>query len=169
MKDKKLEVVHSSIGNVKKDTVSAEKHLYDILVKLPGPKKEMNLSKDQTKWWYWFGKEFLKTDQFTQLDLLHLQNAAVSMDARSKMIAKINKLNNADPDGTAGHVQVFKNNTTNVTGYQTMYEKATKQLDEVSAHFGLSIKDRQKMKVTETDNGQLSLFDKVLSELKSAQ
>lgn len=160
-----MEIVHNSTGN-KKAAEQEEQKLYEILVKLPGPKKEMNLTKDQRKWWYWFGREFLTSKQITKLDLMHLQNAAVSMDARSKMIAKINKLNNNDPDGTAGHVQVFKNKTTNVSGYQTMYEKATKQLDDVSAHFGLSIKDRQKLKPASADPKQLSIWDVVMQKLE---
>ncbi|MFD0763002.1 P27 family phage terminase small subunit [Lutibacter aestuarii] len=170
MKDSKMEIVHSSSGSVKKDATLEEKQLYEILEKLPSPKNEMNLTKDQRKWWYWFGKQFLTTKQFTQLDLMHLQTAAVSMDKRSKIIAKINKLNLLDKeDGVAGWVQVFENKTNNVTGYSTVYKQATEELDKVSAHFGLSIKDRQKLKVTEADNGQLSLWDKVLEQLKPAQ
>lgn len=170
MKDSKMKVVHNSSGIEKKETTSEEKQLYDILEKLPAPKKEMNLTKDQRKLWYWFGKQFLTTKQLMQLDLIHLQNAAISLDARNKMIKQINRLNDEDTkNGTAGWVQVFSNKTTNVSGYQTMYEKATKQLDDVSSHFGLSIKDRQKLKVENVDDGQLSLWDKVLDQLKPAQ
>jgi len=169
MKDRNLNVVHKASGEVKQHPSIEEKTLYNILEKLPAPKKEMNLSKDQKKCWYWFGKEFLTTKQFMQLDLIHLQNAAIWLDARNKAIAKINSLNEQDPDGVLGWVQTFANGTNNVTGYVTILDKAAKHLDEVSAHFGLSIKDRQKIKSVETDNGQLSLFDKVLNQLNQAQ
>ena len=156
-----MKVVHNNSETTKlTETTAAEKSLYEVLEKLPTPKKEFNLTKDQKKLWYWFGYEFLATRQLTTLDLMHLQNAAVSLDARNKMIAKINELNIKDPDGTAGWVQVFANRTTNVSGYQTMYEKATKQLDEVSAHFGLSFKDRHKLNEKQTsDPNQLSMFE----------
>lgn len=159
MNNKKLEVVHKSIGEIKGTSSLEEKKLYEILEKLPTPKKEFNLTKDQKKCWYWFGKEFLATKQLTELDLNHLVNAAISMDARNKMILKINLLNELDPDGTAGWVQVFQNKTTNVSGYQTMYEKATKQLEDISAHFGLSFRDRNKLKMPAGESGQLDMFD----------
>ena len=163
MKSNNLEVVHKSTGEIKSNSTAEEKTLYEVLEKLPSPKKEFNLTKDQVKCWYWFGKEFLATRQFSQVDLIHLQNAAMSMDARNKIIKVINAKNIADTEnGTAGWVQVFQNKTTNVSGYQTMYEKATKQLDDVSAHFGLSFKDRAKLKMPEGNNGQLDVFEEYL-------
>lgn len=169
MKDNNLEVVHSSSGKQKKEQTTEEKQLYNVLEKLPGPKKEMNLSKEQRKWWYWFGKEFLTTKQLAQSDLIHIQNAAIWMDARSKAISKINAINAKDPDGIKGWVQTFQNGANNVTGYVSILDKAAKHLDDVSAHFGLSIKDRQKLKPAEVNDNQYSLFETVLAQLKPAQ
>lgn len=162
--NKNMKIVHKSSGEIPLEVSNEDKGLYEILHKLPAPKKEMNLTKDQKKLWYWFGREFLSTRQFTTLDLIHLQNAAVSMDARNKMLVKINFENAKDEYGTAGWVQVFSNKTTNVSGYQTMYEKATKQLEDVSAHFGLSFKDRFKLKAPTTDPAQFDMFEHFLNK-----
>lgn len=165
MKQNKMKVVHQ---NTEPKQVSVEENssLYEILKELPKPETSLKLSASQKRWWYWFGVEFISTNQFSKMDLMHLQNAAVSMDARCKLIKKINDLNKADEDGVAGWVQVFPSKATNVTGYQTMYEKATKQLDDVSAHFGLSIKDRNKIKAVEGPNdNQLNLFDEMYKKL----
>ena len=159
----KMEIVHKSDESkkVSKEAVESSS-LYKILVDLPKPEAAMKLNAAQKKWWYWFGCEFVKTNQFTKLDLVHLQNAAVSMDIRCKMINQINILNKEDEAGVAGFVQKFKTGATNVSGYQTMYEKATKQLDDVSAHFGLSIKDRGRLKDIEiADDNQLDLFKEI--------
>lgn len=169
MKDSNLEIVHSSSGKPKKEQTAEEKQLYNVLEKLPGPKKEMNLSKDQRKWWYWFGKEFLTTKQLAQSDLMHLQDAAIWMDARSKAISKINALNAKDPDGVKGWVQTFQNGANNVTGYVSILDKAAKHLDDVSAHFGLSIKDRQKIKAPTANPNQLDMFSVIAEQLNKAQ
>ena len=169
METKKLEIKHKSNGKGQvKNLKPEEKKLYDILTKLPSPKKEFNLTKDQKKWWYWFGNEFLQTKQFVQADLIHLQNAAFCLDQRNKIIAKINKLNSRDPDGVSGWVQSFPNGTNNVSGYQTSYDKATKQLNDISEYFGLSFIHRQKIKNPGTeDPNQLKMFDYVLQKLHS--
>ena len=161
MEANKLEIKHNGIGKVKSLSPD-EKKLYDILAKLPTPKRDFNLTKDQRKWWYWFGKEFLSTKKLVEGDLLHLQNAAFSMDQRNKIIAKINKLNSKDVDGVAGWVQTFKNGASNISAYQTSYDKATKQLNDVSEYFGLSFAHRQKINNPgSNNNGQLSLLDQI--------
>ena len=82
------------------------------------------------------------------------------MDARCKAIAEINK------KGYKGLVQTFATGANNVTGHVSIIEKADKHLDSISAHFGLSIKDRNKIKAVEgPDETQLSLFDEVLKKL----
>ena len=160
MEAKKLEVKHNQIGKVKKLSPE-EKRLYDVLVKLPSPKKDFNLTKDQRKWWYWFGKEFLSTKKLVEGDLLHLQNAAFSLDQRNKIIRKINLLNAKDVDGVAGWVQRFPNGTNNISGYQSSYDKATKQLNDVSEYFGLSFSHRQKINNPTAGPQQLSLLDQI--------
>lgn len=161
MEAKKLDVVHKGSGKVKNLTPE-QKKLYDILVKLPRPPKEFNLTSDQKKWWTWFAKEFLSTKKLVKGDLIHLQNASFSLDQRNKIIAKINKLNARDPDGVAGWVQTFPNGTNNVSGYQSSYDKATKQLDSISEYFGLSFTHRQKINNPVANNsGQLSLIDQI--------
>lgn len=145
--------VHKGDGLVKK---SKEDSLYEVLNELPAPDVKMKLSSSQKYWWYFFGNEFLKTDQITKLDLIHLQTAAWWMDARCQAYYEIRK------KGYKGLVQTFVSGANNVTGHVSIIEKADKRLDEVSAHFGLSIKDRQKLKVEKADDAQLSLFEKFL-------
>lgn len=156
MENRNLSVVHKSDGEI---VTPEEKILYDVLKKLPSPKKQFNLSLEQRKWWYWFGREFISTKQITELDLIHLQKAAFWMDARCKAYEKINEL------GYAGLVQKFQSGATNVTGHISIIEKADKNLDDVSAHFGLSIRDRQKLKVENQNTGQLSLFETIAKKL----
>ncbi len=142
----------------KGDSVASESEvdLYQILESLPDPDVKMKLTPQQKYWWYWFGKEFVKTKQISQLDLMHLQKAAFWMNARCQAYFEINK------KGYKGLVQTFEKGYTNITGHVSVVEKSDKHLDEVSAHFGLSIKDRQKLKVESTPDNQLSLFDKFL-------
>jgi hypothetical protein len=156
-----MEVVHQNAENKKPEVKKEEaSSLYEILKELPKPEANMKLNASQKKWWYWFGFEFLSTNQFSKVDLIHLQQAAFWMDARCKAIAEINKR------GYKGLVQTFATGATNITGHVSVLEKADKNLDNVSAHFGLSIKDRNKIKAVETPvENQLSLFDKVLKEL----
>ena len=156
MENTKLTVAHKSSGDIKNPE---EKALYNILKKLPTPSPRMNLSKNQKYWWKWFGVEFISTNQFSKVDLQHLQSAAVWMDARCQAIEKINE------KGYAGLVQTFAAGATNISGHLTIVEKADKQLDKVSAHFGLSIRDRQKLKVEKADSTQLSLFETVMNKL----
>jgi phage terminase small subunit len=156
MKNDKMKVVYSQSGvENKPELTESETKLYEVLKELPKPEASMKLNAAQKKWWYWFGYEFVSTKQFSKLDLTHLQKASFWMDARCKAYAEANKL------GYRGLVQTYDKGYTNVTGHISIIEKADKHLDEVSAHFGLSIKDRQKLKAVETGDEQLSLFAKV--------
>ena len=155
-----MKVVHNNLteGNQKTTEVSeAEKTLYDVLDKIPQPRKYFVLNDKQKVLWYWFGAQFLKTREFTELDLPHLQRAAFWLDARNMAIEKINE---KGYDG--GLVQTFTSNATNVSGHVSIVEKADKHLDDVSAHFGLSFKDRKKLAMEKTDPGQLDLFTQFL-------
>jgi len=156
MQENKLNVVHKANGPI---VTAEEKKLYDILSKLPSPKKEFNLSASQKKWWYWFGKEFIQTRQVSLLDLTHLQKAAFWMDARCQAYSEISD------QGYKGLVQKFPSGATNITGHVSIIEKADKHLEDVSAHFGLSIRDRQKIKTETSDNTQLSLFENLVQKL----
>ncbi len=160
-----MEVAHKQINNNSKvvEMTTEEKDLYQALKSLPEPPKASGLNKSQVIWWYWFGNEFLKTKQFSKLDLTHLQKAAFWMDARCQAI---NKVNSKGYDG--GLVQEFESGATNVSGHVSIIEKADKHLDEVSAHFGLSFKDRQKLKGSKKTDNQLSLFDVVLDKIHGA-
>jgi len=156
-----MEIAHKNKGEIKSKEKAAEAVvLYEVLKKLPKPEVSMKLNASQKKWWYWFGLEFVATKQFTKVDLMHLQQAAFWMDARCKAIAVINK------KGYNGLVQTFATGATNITGHVSILEKADKHLDIVSAHFGLSIKDRSKLKSVEgpADN-QYDLFENILKEL----
>ena len=160
-----MKIVHNSIGEIKTtEKTSEEGYLYEILEKLPQPRKHFNLSEDQKKLWYWFGAQFLATKQFVELDLIHLQKAAFWLNARNRSIEKINKLNAKDPDGVSGFVQTFSNGANNVTGYLSTVEKADKHLDEVSSHFGLSFRDRKKLAMEPADTGQLDLFEAFINK-----
>jgi len=156
-----MEVAHKSNGEIKTKENNAESAaLYEVLKKLPKPEASMKLSRAQKKWWYWFGLEFISTDQLTKVDLIHLQQAAFWMDARCQAIKVIND------KGYEGLVQTFKTKATNITGHVSILEKADKHLDSVSAHFGLSIKDRIKLKNVKTsDSGQYDLFKDMMKEL----
>lgn len=156
-----MEIAHKNKGEIKPKEKDAEAVvLYEVLKKLPKPEVSMKLNASQKKWWYWFGLEFISTDQLTKVDLMHLQQAAFWMDARCQAIKVIND------KGYEGLVQTFKTKATNITGHVSILEKADKHLDSVSAHFGLSIKDRSKLKSVEgpADN-QYDLFENILKEL----
>ena len=160
-----MKIAHKGEGKVR-DLQEVKEDLYEVLSELPRPESNLRLSASQKKFWYWFGSEFVKTKQFTKVDLMHLQSAAIWMDARCNVLKKINALNRKDTDGVAGWVQKFASGATNVTGYVTILEKADKHLNDVSAHFGLSIKDRKKLgAVSEAGPEQLDLFDQMLNEL----
>nr|WP_299385565.1 P27 family phage terminase small subunit [Allomuricauda sp.] len=131
------------------------KELYDVLEKLPRPKKDMKLTKEQKRWWTWFGVEFLKTKQLSELDLVHLQKAAFWMDLRSQAYEII-----TEKGYKGGVVQTYSTGAQQISPHLTVVEKADKALDDISAHFGLSIKDRHRLKKTEKiDPGQLDLFE----------
>lgn len=154
-----MEIAHKATGPI---VTKEEKALYEALKKLPQPSVNFNMSKDQRKWWFYFGHEFIKTNQVSNVDLIHLQKLAFWMDARCKAYEQIEQL------GYNGLVQKFASGATNVTGHVTIIEKADKHIDEVSAHFGLSIRDRQRLKKQETNPDQLSLFEKVAEKLSQA-
>lgn len=160
-----MEIAHKGEGKVR-DLQERKDELYEILIDLPKPTSNLRLSASQKKFWYWFGAEFVKTKQFTKLDLMHLQSAAIWMDARCNVLKKINALNRKDVEGVAGWVQKFASGATNVTGYVTILEKADKHLNDVSAHFGLSLKDRKKLgSATDGNPAQLDLFDQIVNQL----
>lgn len=161
MKKNNLTVAHKADGPIESN--NDESPLYEILKALPKPEARYKLSAAQKKWWYYFGYEFVATKQLVKLDLPHLQKASFWMDARSQAIAEVNK------KGYKGLVQTFEKGYTNITGHVSIIEKADKKLDEVSAHFGLSIRDRQKLKSDVTPDGQLGLFDQVYKKLTAAQ
>jgi phage terminase small subunit len=159
--EKNLEIVYSNNlnGSATSDKDLADEtinKLYQVLEDLPKPERSFKLNNRQKFWWAWFGLEFIKTNQLTKLDLMHLQRAAFWMDARSQAIAKINA------KGYSGLVQVFATGANNVSGHVSIIEKADKALEDVSSHFGLSIKDRSKLKQPSVDPGQLDLFDQFL-------
>ena len=159
----KLEVAHRNSENkkpeIKKEEVSS---LYEILKKLPKPEPSMKLNASQKKWWFWFGYEFISTNQFSKVDLIHLQDASVAMDMKCKLINFINTENKTSKTGVGGVVQKFTSGATNITGYQSALKDQIKILDDISAHFGMSAKDRSKLKVTDIiPSNQINLFDQI--------
>lgn len=160
MKNTNLHIAHKASGSVAGNETTEETKLYKILSELPKPDNKMKLSAAQKYWWYFFGNEFLTTKQVSKLDLIHLQKASFWMDARCQAFAEIKK-----KGYKGGLVQTFQSGATNVSGHVSIVEKADKHLDDVSSHFGLSIRDRQKLKVEETDQSQLSLFAQTMQAL----
>jgi phage terminase small subunit len=154
MSIKDLEV-HKSDGVHKQDP--ADSNLYEILERLPDPPKQSGLNDDQKFWWYWFGKEFISTKQITKLDLAHLQKAAFWMASRCDAIKVVNARGYF-----GGIVQTYATGAQNISPHLTVIEKADKALDDVSAHFGLSLKDRKKLNVANKDPDQLDLFNAFL-------
>ena len=150
-----LSVAHKNKGEIK--TLS-DKPLYEILKKSPSIPSKFNLTKNQKFWWRWFAVEFVKTNQFSKLDLIHLQTASFWLSARCAAYEIINKKN--ESGGLLGMVQTFKGGATNITGFMSVVKDADKALDNVSSHFGLSFKDRNKLGEVKTEtDGQLSLFE----------
>ncbi len=147
-----MSIKNLSVHKTGGESTSDNSQLYEILKELPSPPPQFKLSNRQKYWWYWFGLEFVSTKQISKLDLSHLQKAAFWMDCRCQAYFQINKL------GYEGLVQTFDKGYTNITGHVSIIEKADKKLDEVSAHFGLSIKDRQKLKVESQPDNQLTLL-----------
>lgn len=159
-----MEVKHNNLGKGKVVELPKEaQELYEVLKDLPKPPSASGLNDNQIMWWYWFGNEFLKTKQFSKLDLTHLQKAAFWMDARCQAIKAVN-----EKGYNGGLVQKFESGATNVSGHVSVIEKADKHLDEVSSHFGLSIKDRQKLKSEEKPDGQLDLFTSIVNKMYGA-
>ena len=166
MIDKKLKVVHQNEELKKPDLETPEaSSLYEILKELPKPETSLKLTAGQKKWWYWFGLEFVATKQFSKVDLQILQNAAFAMDMKCKLINLINLENKKSETGVGGVVQKFVSGATNITGYQSALKDQIKILDDVSAHFGMSMKDRKKLGEVKTTSPQLDLFDKLYQEL----
>ena len=160
-----MEIAHKGERKLR-DLQDKEKVLYEVLNELPKPDAMLKLSASQKKFWYWFGVEFVKTKQFSKVDLMHLHSAAIWMDARCNALKKVNQLNRKDKYGIAGWVQKFSSGATNVTGYVSIMEKADKHLNDVSAHFGLSLRDRKKIgAVTEGNKGQLSMYEELFKQL----
>lgn len=157
-----MKVVHQNEEIKPGPKKEVDQGMYPVLKDLPKPTANMKLNAAQKKWWYWFGVEFVKTNQVSQVDLMHLQQAAFWMDARCKAIHQVNQ------KGYAGLVQTFTSGATNVSGHVSIIEKADKHLADVSAHFGLSIKDRKKLDTkTSTDPNQLDLLDEITKALSS--
>jgi len=155
MSDNKLDIVH------KLDTSAqvGEKLLYDVLTKTPTIPSKFNLNNLQKHFWRWFAKEFVKTNQFTQLDLIHLQKAAIALAGRSEITAKINELNHNSPGDYKGYVQKFKGGAQNISPWLTVMKQFNKDLEEVSSHFGLSFRDRKNLGETKQPDNQLDLFE----------
>lgn len=161
-----MKVIHSN--QEKKTGIPEEEKsaLYDILKELPKPDAKMKLTASQKYWWYWFGAEFVKTKQFTALDLMHLQDAAVAMDMKCKLVKIINDKNRNSKDGVGGVVQRFPSGATNITGYQSALKDEIKILEKISAYFGLSFLDRKKLgEINNADDSQLSLFEQMEKDL----
>lgn len=167
MSKKDLQIAHKNSDiKIKKSETEETSTLYEVLKELPKPEASMKLTASQKKWWYWFGLEFISTNQIAKADLIHLQDAAFAMDMKCKLIQLINTENKKSASGVGGVVQKFASGATNITGYQSALKDQIKILDSISEYFGLSIKDRNKIKAVETPGGdQLSLFDEVLKKL----
>jgi hypothetical protein len=167
MSKNNMKVVHQNEELKKPDLETPEaSSLYEILKELPKPETSMKLNAAQKKWWYWFGLEFISTNQIAKADLMHLQDAAFAMDMKCKLIHLINTANTKSDSGVGGIVQKFTSGATNITGYQSALKDQIKILDSISEYFGLSIKDRNKIKAVDgPGDNQLNLFDEMMKKL----
>ena len=158
-----MKVVKHNITD--KDT-KVDASLYAVLVKIPSVPKRFNLTTQQKYWWKWFAKSFVATKQFTEADLIHLQKASFWLDARCQALELIN-LKNTEGN-LKGMVQTFKGGATNITGYMSIIKDADKALDDLSAHFGMSIRDRKRLgEEVKVDPNQLSLFEQFKNRNKA--
>ena len=133
--------------------------LYEMMEVLPPPPRHIQLTQGQIMWWYWMGKLLVKTNNFAELDLIHLQAAAVALDARNKLYKAQNVLNEKSINGIGGLIQTYANGVQQIHAMQTAIEKQNKILNDISGHFGLSIRDRKKLEtVKQTDENQTDLF-----------
>lgn len=156
-----MKIEHRSEGigkigsNPKSKKEQQKKELYKMLKALPKPSAKFHLTTSQKYWWQWFGVELVKSGNFAKLDQIHLQRAAIWLDAKNMAIEKLNKSTGID-----GWIQTFNSGASNIKPEVSIIEKADKALDQISAHFGLSLKDREKMKAEPAgDPNQTSLFD----------
>jgi phage terminase small subunit len=133
--------------------------LYKILEQLPDPPAQANLSDGAKFWWYWLGKEFVATRKISNLDLTHLQSAAFWLDQRCQAIGEIKR-----KGYYGGTIQVFQSGAQNITGHMTVVKDADKALDNISSHFGLSLRDRKKLQVEDKDPDQMDLFAAFLNK-----
>lgn len=152
-----------------KEKEKQKKELYEMLDKLPAPPAQANLSDSQIFWWYWIGEVLVDTKNFAALDLMHLQRAAFWLDARCKAIEISNHKNaEAGPYQMPGSIQTYTTGATNISPYVTIIEKADRALSEISAHFGLSIRDRNKLAAPPAaDPAQTDLFKDFLNQKTS--
>ena len=143
---------------------SQKKELYEMLDDLPKPPVQANLTESQLVWWYWVGRLLVKTGRFAELDMIHLQNAAVQLDLRNKVISEINRRNEESMNGVGGLVMIHSTGARQIDPLVSQLSSINKQLDNISAHFGLSMKDRQKVQTTETaDPNQTDLFKEFIN------
>jgi len=143
-----------------------KKELYTMLTTLPKPPVQFKLSASQKYWWRWIGVTLVKTNNVAELDLLHLQRAAYWLDVRCRMIHIQNvKQKHATPGTAPGLIQTFSSGAQQTSVYTQLIEKADKALGEISSHFGLSIRDRNKLAAPpEVDPAQTDLFNEFLNQ-----
>ncbi len=141
-----------------------KRELFKMLDKVPKPLARFQLTTSQKFWWQWFGVEMVKTGNFAKLDQIHLQRAAIWLDARCLALKKIN-----DKPGLNGWIQTFTSGASNISPETSIIKEADKALDQISGHFGLSLKDREKLKAeTPGDPNQTTLFDQ-FNDMKKAK
>lgn len=141
-----------------------KKELYEMLDELPKPPVQASLTETQLVWWYWVGRLLVQTGKFAELDMIHLQNAAVQLDLRNKVISEINRRNEESTSGVGGLVMVHSTGARQIDPLVSQLASINKQLDNLSAHFGLSIKDRNRLSTkTEVDPNQTDLFKEFIN------
>jgi len=160
-----MEVIHNNEGKKPLTKKEKKQELYEMLKSVPAPSSRFNLSTSQKYWWFWFGRELIKTNSFAKLDQIHLQSAAYWLDARSQMLKIINQKNKESEGAMGGMIQTFKTGSSNITAFVTVINSADKALIRISEHFGLSIKDRAKLLTPkQPDPDQMTLFEDFLNQ-----
>lgn len=153
-----------NIKVLKGDNLQQNTDLYSALSKLPPANKKFGLNADQKYWYRFFGLELLATNKLTKVDLIHLCKIAVAVTMYQEAILKMNV---KGYDG--GVIQTFKNGVEQISPHITVQEKATKQIDEVSKHFGFSFKDRYNLNIPKPEvTEQTSLWEEFNNQRQSS-
>jgi P27 family predicted phage terminase small subunit len=130
--------------------------LPEFIDSLPVPPTYWNCVGRVKKIYREIGEQLLQTKKLQSFDKYALLMLAEALDEYLTMTDLIQVKEKKERG--SGYIQTFKNGTTNVTTEQVVREKAFKRILQVSAKFGLTIRDRMALNMKTVDSGQLDIF-----------